>query len=185
MYANTVNTESLSITKPIALVLFASPRKSGFTAKLTERYIDKIKNDYDIQIIDCYELKISPCMACNYCSKNIGCCINDDFKKIDYLINIASMLIIATPLYYMSFPSPLKAILDRTQVYFNMRFSHNIRPPVKIHKKGVLISSCGSNDENAFDFIIKQLKTAFTILNTTLDETVFLKNTDNLTLKEI
>lgn len=181
MYADIVNTESLLTTnKPIALILFSSPRKSGFTYKLTKDYIREIKNDYDIKFIDCYNIEVSPCKACNYCKKNINCCINDNFKEIRYFLEKASLLVIATPVYNMSFPAPLKAIIDRTQIYFNARFYRNIRPPIAQNKKGVLISVCGSNDSTAFDIIISQIKKSFTILNTTLDECILLNNTDNL-----
>lgn len=192
MCANIANIENLltidnniNDEKPIALVLFASPRKSGFTYKLTQHYLDTIKDRYNIKFLDCYNMKLSPCISCDYCKKEVGCYINDDFKEIKYFLEKASLLIIATPVYNMSFPAPLKTVIDRTQMYFNARFSHNIRPPIKTHRKCTLISVCGSKDENSFDIIIKQLKKVFTVMNTTLDKCILLYNTDNLCTENI
>ena len=80
----------------------------------------------------------------------------------------------------MSVPAPLKALVDRSQRYFSKRFSLGIKPPIKKHKKAVLLLTCGSNDESGFEIIEKQLSRMFTIMNTELFGKICVAETDRI-----
>lgn len=58
--------------------------------------------------------KISGCIACQKCYTKEGACVfNDDFNELAPLIEGADMLVLATPLYWFSFPAQIKAALDK------------------------------------------------------------------------
>lgn len=179
--ANTVTIECLDDfdeNKPLALVLFASPR-NGYTKKLLNAFLNGLNGSYNVKIFDCYKLSPHPCISCGICEKNDTCCFND-LDEYDMLLNKAELLVFASPVYNLSVPSPLKALIDRSQRYFSKRFSLGIKPPIKIHKKSVLLLTCGSNDERGFEIITDQLSRMFTIINTELYASVFMSQTDNI-----
>ncbi len=159
-----------------AVVLFGSPKKNGYTAKLLNNFLSKLSN-YEVVIIYSYDENIYPCVDCGHCKKNEKCIFND-FDKIDMLLNNSDLLIIATPIYNLSFPSPMKAIIDRTQIYYNARFYRNIVVSKKKAKKAILITTCGSDNKRGIDIIVKQLQQTFTIINARIVKIISQTNTD-------
>lgn len=179
--ANTVTIECLDNfdkSKPLALVLFASPR-NGYTKKLLNAFLNGLNGSYNIKIIDCFKLSPRPCIACGICEKTDNCCFND-LDEYDEFLNDAELLVFASPVYNLSVPSPLKAIIDRSQRYYSKRFSLGIKPPIKIHKRSVLLLTCGSSDKRGFQIITDQLLTMFTIINAELYASVCMPQTDNI-----
>lgn len=181
LFVNTAKIEFLSNSaenKPLALVLFASPR-NGYTKKLLEAFLDGLAGGYEVRVIDCYKLAAHPCTACGVCEKADICAFHD-LDEYDTLLNRAELLVFASPVYNLSVPSPLKAIIDRSQRYYSKRFSLGVRPPVNVHKRAVLLLTCGSDDRSGFDIIVKQLSRMFTIINTELYASVCMAQTDSI-----
>jgi multimeric flavodoxin WrbA len=174
--ANTVMEEPLSEQKMI-LVLFGSPHKNGFTAKLLNDFLVPIESAAEIQVIDAYKSNIGPCTACDACTR-AETCSQRDFDAIDALIRRADVIVVATPVYSLSFPSPLKAIVDRTQRYFSARFSLGVNPPVAKHKTAVLLVTSGSKNLDGAHIISRQLRMIFSVMNTSLDNEVVWSDTD-------
>ena len=85
-------------------------------------------------MVEAYHQKIAPCLGCGFCEHKEGC-VNSDFDQIDHLLRTCDYLVVASPVYNLSFPAPLKAIFDRTQRYFSARFVRGERPPIAKHKK--------------------------------------------------
>lgn len=162
--------------KKFALVLFGSPHKNGNTNKMLEIFKSNI-NGYEFAYINAYDLNIKPCIDCKHCQTSTSC-IYDDFKFIDILLNKADLLIAASPVYNLSFPAPLKAIFDRMQIYYSARFYRNIKPPIKKSKRGIVLITCGANDDLGMNIISHQLNMIFSIINTTVIKEILWKNTD-------
>lgn len=175
MSANTAN--SVYLSKKV-LVLFGSPHKDGYTAKMLEHFLEFVPKSCKIDVIDAYEYDIKPCIDCKYCTDNFGCMF-DDFEQLDELYRDADVIVIATPVYNLSFPAPLKAIFDRTQQYFNDRFHKGIKPVIKKEKKAIALISSGSNSYDGTEIIEKQLNLSFSIMNTQLISTIAFIGTDS------
>ena len=77
-----------------------------------------------------------------------------------------------------SFPSPMKAVLDRSQRYFEARFSLGIRQPVKKHRDAVLLLTMGQEEDFPLEVTAHQLQRAFSVMNTTLRGCVVWDGTD-------
>lgn len=159
-------------------MLFGSPRKNGFTKKLLNEFLHTIEHDYFIKLIDSYQYNINPCSGCGVCENIDGCCYND-FDEIDYLLREADLLIIASPIYNLSFPAPLKAIFDRMQRYYSARFVRNIYPVMDKPKKAILLLTSGSDGYIGCDIMKRQVKLISTVINTKLIDTVLWNNTDS------
>ena len=167
------------MSQKLILVFFGSPHRSGNTAQILGPFLKAFESDrsFQIRIIDAYEEEISPCTACGACKRR-EMCSKHDFDEIDLLLRKADVLVFATPVYNLSVPSPLKAILDRTQRYYEARFSLNKKPPIEKHKHAVLMITMGSSRMDGPEIIEKQLRMIFTVLNTELDQVIVWADTD-------
>lgn len=163
--------------KKTALVLFGSPRQNGYTSRLLCEFASWLKPKYNLVTVDAYQESISPCTACGYCERREGCSIRD-FEPIHQMLCSSDLLIVASPIYNLSFPAPLKAILDRMQRYFSARFSLQIRPPIAKHKRSALLLTSGADCEEGADIMRRQLEMIYTVINATLEQQVVWKNTD-------
>ena len=90
------------------LCIQASPRKTGYTAKLLDKAVEGIKivNNVDVihfQLIDFFP--IHPCKSCWACVKNHSCVHDDSMGKLGkgelfQKIGKANALLISHPVYY-------------------------------------------------------------------------------------
>ena len=161
-----------------AVILYGSPHENGHTKKALIDVINGLKSDYDFEFIDAFKANIKPCIDCGLCEKT-GKCVFSDFNNIDKILRECETLVVATPIYNSSFPAPLKAIIDRTQMYFNMKTKLKINP-FKHKKRAILVATYGSNDDSCEEIILNQLKLFFILLNAKLSKAIFVKNTDKI-----
>lgn len=157
------------------IVIFGAPNTNKTTGHALENYMKKNKIVCDY-FFDCFKSAPLPCCDCGYCKKNSACKFSDLNEFYSNFEN-ADRIIIAFPVYNAGFPAPLKALIDRLQVYYNARFVRNIKPPISKHKSVTIISVCGSNNDYK-SVISAQICPAFTVTNCTLDEYICIKNTD-------
>lgn len=159
------------------LALIASPRKTGYTAKLLGAMLREFPKGTNIEIINLYELNPTPCNACGYCKACNGCSkkdLEEFFKKFE----TADVIVFATPIYFMGVPAPMKALIDRFQRYYEARFRRNTKNPIEKRRKAALIVTSGSDGEIGYEVIKHQLLQAFTVLNIELRGSMLARNTD-------
>lgn len=158
------------------LVLNGSPRKNSVSATLCDSFISPVQGD-GIKTYNVYKMNAKPCIGCGWCGKNKGCCFDDMDEFMSYFEQ-ADYFIISTPVYNSGVPAPLKAIVDRFQRYYALRFDHGVKPAVAKHKKAALIIAAGSKGEGK-DEIKAMFERQFTVLNTSLESVVFFDSTDS------
>lgn len=166
-------------SKKKLLVLFASPHGHGYTHRLLDVFLECFHNHkgWEIEVVDLYQLAPHPCTGCLHCSKEESCAF-PDLNALDKSLRQCDLLVVASPVYNFSFPAPMKAWLDRTQRYFEARFSLGLKPPIKKHREAVLLLTMGSEDEYGMEVCAHQLERAFSVMNTTLSRCVLWKSTD-------
>ena len=176
MFLEYDNTENNANSTSV-LAIMASPRKSGYTAKLLGSLLREFPKGTNIEIISLYDLNPVPCNACGYCKAGNGCSkkdLEDFFKKFE----TADIIVFATPIYFMGVPAPFKALMDRFQRYYEARFRRNMKNPIEKHRKAALIVTSGSDGEIGYEVIKHQLLQAFTVLNIELCGATLARNTD-------
>ncbi len=159
------------------MAIMASPRKTGYTAKLLGSLLREFPKGTNIDIVNLFELNPTPCNSCGYCKAGNGCSkkdLEDFFKKFE----TTDIIVFATPIYFMGVPAPFKALIDRFQRYYEARFRRNQQNPIEKHRKAVLIVTSGSDGEIGFEVIKHQLLQAFSVLNIELCGVTLAKNTD-------
>lgn len=158
MSANTVTISG----DPKVLTIFGSPHDDGFTARLLRRFEESAGLKTDLWF-SAYRENPLPCTDCGYCKTHSGCS-RPDLHEFYRQLEGCNELIFAFPVYNGSFPAPMKALIDRMQVYFNARFSRGIRPPIATPKAvSVLMTAGGKRDYS--DLILEQLKPLLTVIN--------------------
>ena len=105
-------------------ILLSSPRPNGNSDKLAWSFIKGAKAaNHLVNIITIRDLRINGCLGCEYCYDHKGECIqNDDMQNVYNVLSETDIIVFATPIYYQSFPSQLKAVIDRLYVTENKSF---------------------------------------------------------------
>ena len=158
------------------LVVFGSPHRNGCTKKLLDGFFEKT-GITEYTLFDCYERMPAPCRDCGHCKEHFSC-IHRDLDDFYKSLENCSRIIIASPVYNSGFPAPLKAVIDRLQVYFNARFSRGIKPPIKTPKKATVLVCSGAYKDYR-ESISAGLLPAFTVINASLCEFIQVTGTDS------
>ena len=159
----------MSDPKKKILVLFGSPHKEGFTRQLAESFLAPFRDsgEWEVEEWDAYERQARPCLGCGACQKAEACALHD-LDGWDRALRDSDFLAVAAPVYNASFPAPVKAMLDRTQRYFEARFALGKKPSIAKHREAALLLTMGSEDEFALEVCSHQLGRAFSVMNTSL-----------------
>lgn len=165
--------------KKKALVLFGSPHSRGCTAQLLEAFLEEFRRSaqWEMEQVDLYRLQPHPCTGCKVCAQEERCAF-PDLDALDRSLRACDLLVVASPVYNFSFPAPVKAWLDRTQRYFEARFSLGRKPPIQKHREAVLLLTMGSQDSFAVKVCTHQLERAFSVMHTTLSACALWDGTD-------
>ena len=162
------------------LVLQGSPKPKGHTARMAETFLQPfVQAGISVEFFDSYGEMLRPCMACGWCASHEECAIHDSGDRLDRLLRECDLLVVASPVYNLSFPAPLKAVLDRFQRYFEARFSLGKKPPIAKHRPAVLLVTAGAPSSEGPAIMEKQLRQCFSVMNTILRETVVWPATDS------
>jgi len=160
------------------LAITGSPRKNSFSTNLQNNFLSPFKkNGLKLDIINAYEVKVNACTACGSCRSESECIFNDDMTMIYRLIRDADIISISSPLYFSSFPAPLKSIIDRCQLLWE----ENKRTGTKLkEKKGFFFCTAGSDYNEIFSCLLTGVKHFFNTINTSFDlnNIILVKNCD-------
>jgi len=94
-----------------------------------------------------YEHSIKPCTGCGHCREKRECIFDDDMTQIYSQIENARLISISSPVYFSSLPAPLKALIDRCQLLWEL---YRREPDAGRKKTGIFISAAGSRYHNIF-----------------------------------
>ena len=98
------------------VVLQGSPRKNGNTQFLVEGFKEGAeKAGHDVEIVNIGNMKIAPCIACEYChGKGNGECVQkDEMQDVYKKLNDAEMIVFASAVYYFNFTGQLQNVISR------------------------------------------------------------------------
>lgn len=159
------------------LALLGSPHTDGTTARLLREFLYAATPGAETAVFSAFAEPAAPCDDCRACDKIPGCVKNrpgDVFARLE----AADFLIVATPVYLLSFPAPLKAVFDRFQQYYCARFRRGMKPALARPKRAFLLLTQGAETGEGPSFIRRQCETAFSVMNTRLTGEFLLTGTD-------
>lgn len=163
------------------LIFFASPNKKGNTYNLVHEFIKGVQGEVDI--VNAYDKKVSPCVDCKYCYTKEQCAIKDDMQEIYNKISDSDVIVIASPMYFSSVTAPMKAIIDRLQVYWSKKYIRKDRENLK-KRKAVVLGTSGIYWVNMFNPLEAVLNHAFAAMDAKDMEKVYAVNTDTIPVEK-
>lgn len=161
------------------LIFMASPHESSNTSVMVREFVSAFNKD-DYKVVNVYQEHILPCLDCGFCRNSPGiCALHDDMENIYKEISISDAIILASPMYFSSYPGPMKNIIDRCQAYWNIadktkEFSDNYR------KKGILLLNAGAKWDNMFIHMESMGRYFFKTIGAKLTDSVYAPLTDEI-----
>lgn len=157
-------------TEAAIVALCGSPHKHGNTASALRLLFGELSG-ISKKIYYAYELEVHPCTGCGFCSREFGCIFDDAMNELYGILQHSRVLIIASPLYFSHLPSPLKAVIDRCQVFWEY-YGRGNKPLHRQYGFGLLIGA--GNYSNMFMPSVITLRHFFNSLNYRFDEKKYL-----------
>ena len=108
------------MTNTKIVILKGSPREKGNSAILADRVAEGARSlGEEVESIYLHSLDIRPCDACEACHENGGvpCIIEDDMQSVYSKIELADVIVIASPVYWFSVSAQTKLCIDRWYAY--------------------------------------------------------------------
>lgn len=97
------------------LVVTGSPRKGGNTEIMAETFAEAaMAKGHHVMVKKLSQLKVNPCIACQYCFTHDGVCVQeDDMNDILKGFDQTDMLVLASPIYWFDVSAQTKCFIDR------------------------------------------------------------------------
>ena len=130
------------------VVLNGSPRKNGNTVKLVDAFVKGAESTGNqVTIFSAADTKVNGCLACDYCMRNEGNCVQkDDMQAIYDALYQADSVVFATPSYFFGMTAQIKAIIDR--------FYASAVKPLPITSSALLVPLGGDPETDAAAAIV-------------------------------
>ena len=151
------------------LVIHGSPRSKGNTDLMVERLVEGIRQrdmdsfDIGIEHIFAKKVDVSPCRECCNCSRTGECVVQDDMQGMYKLLLDCDLLVVSSPVFFTTVSGYLKAIIDRCQRFWSLKYEHK-KKIIKKQRNGIFIAAAGSGSKDIFDCAKKVIRALFDVL---------------------
>lgn len=96
------------------LVVLGGGRKGGNTAQLADAFAQGARQaGHHVETVSLLETEVRGCTGCNACRYGKPCVQRDGFQQLIPRIQAADLLVFASPLYFWTISSRLKAFIER------------------------------------------------------------------------
>lgn len=96
------------------LVIIDGGRPNGNTAQLVKSMEKGAKDaGHTVEIISLTKIEVKGCIGCNACRHEKPCIQKDGFNEIVPKIKAADLIVFASPLYFWTISSKIKAFIER------------------------------------------------------------------------
>jgi multimeric flavodoxin WrbA len=137
------------VVKKICMLL-GSPRRGGNSETMAEALVSGIGAETMVDRFRLGDMTIDGCMDCRKCwSTGRPCIIDDEMDKVYDSISESYALILATPLYWYSWSSHIKPVVDRFLPFLAEDAVSNLTG-----KKALLVASAGDIHASCFDGLL-------------------------------
>ncbi|MGM9650090.1 MAG: flavodoxin family protein [Butyricicoccaceae bacterium] len=96
------------------LVIQGGGRANGNTARLVACFVRGAKESgHSVEVISLLRHQVNGCLGCNACRYGKPCVQKDDFNELIPKIKAADCIVFASPLYFWTISSRIKAFIER------------------------------------------------------------------------
>ncbi len=95
-------------------IVLGGGRPNGNTVQLAAAFAKGAEDaGHNVETVSLMEMEVKGCRGCNACRYGKPCVIKDDFHSLIPKIQNADLLVFASPLYFWTISSRLKAFIER------------------------------------------------------------------------
>ena len=160
------------------LGIMGSPRKHGNTDLLLAEALKGAEGQgADIENIFVNNLEIKPCLEDYGCAITGICTIRDDMDDIYTKLLSADRIIVASPMFFYSMPSQLKALIDRCQAIWSRKYLLK-QDMLSTNRKGAFIGVGATKGKNLFDGAKLTMKYFYDAINVEYVDNLLIRSVD-------
>lgn len=164
------------------LGISASPRLKGNTDLLLREALAGAESaGAQVEYIRLCDLKIAPCIECNWCFETGKCKIEDDYQMVLSKLLEADRLIFATPIFFMTVCAQAKILIDRCQCLWANKYVLN-KPLItsgEHDRRAMVIAVGGSKSKKMFESVRLTMKYYFDVLDMKYVANLFINKVDD------
>lgn len=163
------------------LGIFGSPRRGGNSDLLLDAALEAARSaGARVSAVSVRDLDIPGCRECGGCNETGRCVWNDGMQEVYPLLEEADVIVLASPIFFYSFPSQLKALIDRAQAEWSKRYRVNKEDgnPDLPRGKGYLLAVGATRGKNLFVGVELTAKYFFDALGMSYEGGIFLRGID-------
>ncbi|MBM2832593.1 MAG: Multimeric flavodoxin WrbA [Dehalococcoidia bacterium] len=143
------------------LGIAGSPRRSGNTEVLLDEALRGASSEGAlVKTLVLCNLNIAPCRHCGGCDETGVCIVDDDMQMVHNELRSTDHLILASPIFFMGVTAQTKAMIDRCQALWVMKYC--LKLPVAANRgrerRGLFISVGGRGEATLFEGAIATVK---------------------------
>lgn len=159
-------------TRPKVLCIAGSPRRGGNSDALLSAVMEGVREagGEPVHIIASWA-DISACRGCNSCATTGKCRLSDGMDAVYAELDAACAVAIATPVFFASVPSSLKALYDRMQPYWARRYVLG-EPAPAVKRPGLLVLTAGGGDPFGTDCAVTPTRSAMNVAGVEITDVV-------------
>lgn len=151
------------------LGIYGSPRKGGNTDLMLDAFLEgAAETGVDIQRVYVRDLEIHGCLACGHCDKKGKCIQKDDMNLVYPLLEKATHVVVASPVYFYGVTGQLKLLIDRSQAcYMKRELARKQGKNVGVGTEGdgFLLAAGATRGKRLFECTILSVRYFFDALN--------------------
>ncbi|MGD8388196.1 MAG: flavodoxin family protein [Desulfobacteraceae bacterium] len=161
------------------LGIYGSPRKGGNTDQLLDRALEGARSaGAETSSVYARRLKMSGCIECGGCDKTGKCVVQDDMQDVYPLMDQASVIILASPVFFYGLTAQVKAVVDRSQAMWSKRMLTKNPEERKTFDsgQGYIIAAGATRGKNLFEGIQLEAKYFYDALDMTYEGGIFFRS---------
>ena len=138
------------------VAIHGSARPHGNSRRLLDEVLGSATStrpEAEVELIRAYDAGVDPCIACGGCNEDqVGCVRHGDgWAPVEASLRAADSLVIASPVYFMGLPAPVKAIVDRLQaLWWHRERGGTVATNEGPFRRAVLVLTAAGEGEAAF-----------------------------------
>ena len=114
------------------LVILGGGRPRGNTRQLVDAFVKgAVDAGHQTEVVSLNEKQVNGCIGCNACRFGKPCVQKDDFNSLIPAIKNADLIVFASPLYFWTLSSKIKAFIER----FDCIAEEDDAPPLGRYEK--------------------------------------------------
>lgn len=96
------------------LIVLGGGRPNGNTKQLVDSFMQgALDAKHEVELVSLNKIEVNGCLGCNLCRYGKPCIQKDGFNQLALKIKQADLVVFASPLFYFTISSKLKAFIER------------------------------------------------------------------------